>query len=299
MERVFFCCLEKAYFCACGCHGRHTLNALLSIFVWSLTRLYLGKRPTLRHDESQFSRYDKAAGRLDSYLDDVFSYWAHLMEIRGDWMNYKTLFGFKGWASDCICWACGANKSGRPYWDFTSKALWRSCRLTTYQFLKLMAQNGIDRSVLFDAPGFILDFIMVDVLHCLDLGVSQEAIGNLFYYFIGLKFVPGNNQQERIQYLWTRISEYYKRARPPTRISNLTLEMVKRKGKSSRFRGKGAETRHLVPFCVELTEWILTQAPTTMNQSLADMFGQLFRFYNTMGTQPFPKDEASDAANNF
>ena len=195
------CCIEKVYLCACGCHGRCTLNALLDFFVWSLKLLYVGRKPTTRHDGTPFTQYDRIAGRLKSYSDDMFGYFGHLMEIRGDWMNYKTLFGIKGWASQNICWACSANKSSTPFWDCTSKALWRSQRYTTMAFLKLMRQNGIAQNVLFDAPGFILSFIMVDVLHCLDLGVSQEAIGNLFYLFICSKFVAGKHQQEQLMVL--------------------------------------------------------------------------------------------------
>ncbi len=139
----------------------------------------------------------------------------------------------------------------------------------------------------------------MDVLHCLDLGVSQEAIGNLFYLFICSKFVAGKNQPEQLMVLWETINEYYKRVSPPTRISNLTLEMIKRSSKSPRFRGKGAETRHMVPFAMELSAWMYEQDKSELNQSIKDMFANLLSFYGTMGTEPFDKQRAADSAKNF
>ncbi len=34
-ERVLFCVMEKAFLCACGCGGRHTLDALIQVLAWS------------------------------------------------------------------------------------------------------------------------------------------------------------------------------------------------------------------------------------------------------------------------
>ena len=50
----------------------------------------------------------------------------------------------------------------------------------------------------FSAPGSILEYIKIDVLHCCDLGVAQEALGNAFYMFIGLQTTDGKNQTEQI-----------------------------------------------------------------------------------------------------
>lgn len=297
-ERVFHSCIEKQLLCKCGCFGRHTINAILSIFVWSLRLLYVGKKPVERHDGTQFTRYDKQCGRRNYGKDTTWGWFARLCEVRGDWMNYKFLFGFKGWTGENICYCCAANKSTMPYWDFSSKALWRAHRLTTYAFMQLMRANGISNSVLFDAPGFILSMIMVDVLHCLDLGVSQEALGNLFHYFM-TKMSVGKNKSERLFVLWRKIKDYYDRSRPPSRLNKLTEEMVKRSGKSPKLRAKGAETRHLVPFSVELCDDLCKNEPTVFHETLLSMFKHLYSFYQRMGKEPFDKRHASESAKSF
>ena len=48
--RVLFCCLEKKFFCKCGCAGRHTYNALLEVFAWNCMCFMLGEHPGERHD---------------------------------------------------------------------------------------------------------------------------------------------------------------------------------------------------------------------------------------------------------
>ncbi len=63
--------------------------------------------------------------------------------------------------------------------------------------------------------------IMVDVLHCLDLGVSQEALGNVFHYFM-TKMSVGKNKSERLLVLWRKIKDDYDRSRPPSRLNKLT-----------------------------------------------------------------------------
>ena len=43
-ERVLFCLMEKSFICACGCGGRHTLDALIQVLAWSLNSLLTGTK---------------------------------------------------------------------------------------------------------------------------------------------------------------------------------------------------------------------------------------------------------------
>ena len=298
-ERILFACIEKQFLCKCGCMGRHTVNAMHSILVWSLDVLFGGKHPRKRHDETDFTMYDGKCGRKKNAGEDIGCF-ARMIEHRGDWMALKQIFGFKGWSANSnMCWMCGADKGSTPYWDFSSKALWRASRYSTLAFMKLMHKNGISSSVLFEAPGFMLDFIMVDVLHCLDLGVAQEALGNLFFYFITSKVCPGSNRSQQILHLWHKIQAYYKEACPPTRIGKLTEEMVKQKSKKPRLRAKGSETRHLVPYGLVLASEIMEAGSTAFTRTLFNLFKHLNAFYNCMGQFPFNKELASNSARQF
>ena len=301
-ERWLFTCLEKQFFCRCGCSGRHTITDILAIFVWCLKCLFVGTKPTCRHDGSPFTAYDRMHGRKSSYPIPDFGFWALLMEMRGDWVNYKGLFGFKGWSGEEICWCCPARKSLTSkfcYLNFSMNAPWRFARNTTAKFIALMVANGVDRCATFDAPGFTIDYIMVGVRHCLDLGVSQEAIGNLFWRWISSPKVPGGNQEKRLNRLWDLIKGYYRVKQPSTRIGSLTKEMVRRPGKPPKFQGKGAETRHLIPFTLEVCQALIEFDPCDLNHEILELFRHLNNFYNTFGQDPFPAKQASESCRLF
>ena len=51
----------------------------------------------------------------------------------------------------------------------------------TSPFFAEQASDGVTPSPIFKCPGFKLDWVCIDVLHCCDLGVSQKIIGNVLY----------------------------------------------------------------------------------------------------------------------
>ena len=130
------------YFCGCGCGGRCTLDAIVDIFCWNMRCLLAGSWPSARH---------------------------------------KAFFGFKGWASKEICWRCKANCSDIPWTDTSTAAAWRTSRYRTSELLARQTEQGISVNPLFSLPGFSAELICIDVLHSMDLGTTQDAIGNLFF----------------------------------------------------------------------------------------------------------------------
>ena len=197
LERVLFCLIEKSWLCCCGCKGKCTFDALLEIMVWSLQCLFSACWPTCRHDKTPWSAEDKKCGRDKN--NGRFGFAACLQQVRGDWAWYKELFQFKGWASTEMCWRCMATQPGGPdkrdYTNFRSNAPWRATMHTMTSFFTQMRRNNIRPSVLFSAPGFLWTMIMIDPLHCLDLGVSQLFLGNLFYAFRYSKLAKGSNME--------------------------------------------------------------------------------------------------------
>ena len=89
--------------------------------------------------------------------------------------------------------------------------------------------------------------VMIDVLHCMDLGVSQDILGNIMWE--ALEWVcEGSSRKAKVVDLWKQIKEYYDEFKPTTMLQALTVEMIKQTKKAPKFRAKGAETRHMVPF---------------------------------------------------
>ena len=142
---------------------------------------------------------------------------ASLQQTRGDWAWYKQIFGFKGWSGTHICWMCNVTKRNMNQFKFN--ASWRTNRHTTASMMNMIRLSGVVLSVLFSIPGFEISMIMVDVLHTLDLGVSQDILGNVFWEDINSTCFAGGGRVERCQALMQRIRQYYKIAKPPAKIS--------------------------------------------------------------------------------
>eukprot|EP00969_Alexandrium_andersonii_P091461 4036819-Alexandrium_andersonii.AAC.1 len=78
----------------------------------------------------------------------------------------------------------------------------------------------------------------------MDLGVTQEALGNVFFEAVESLCV-GRNREARLMQLWVMMKQHYKEAKTPCQLQGLTMEMVKRDTKGPKLRAKGGETRHL------------------------------------------------------
>ena len=74
--------------------------------------------------------------------------------------------------------------------------------------------------------------------------------------------------------------------------------MIKLDNKGPRFRGNGAETRHLVLFGYELTSAMQEHLPNTLHLTLEALMKHLMTFYMTFGCVPFGKEVASSSAKN-
>ncbi len=109
----------------------------------------------------------------------------------------------------------------------------------------------------------------------------------------------GPNRKAQVLELWKLITNYYKTAKPPTRINNITEEMVKRKRDKPKFRGKAAETRHLVPFGLDLAHMMVAIEDSLFNRTLVSLFQHLVTFYMTFGQTPFNQELASSSATAF
>ena len=66
--------------------------------------------------------------------------------------------------------------------------------------------KGITLSPLFRTPGFTLLMVAIDVLHALDLGVTQDMLGNLLWESLDVLFMQGKNKAGKLNLLWLRIT---------------------------------------------------------------------------------------------
>ena len=290
-KKYCFSVVEKQDLCDCGCGGRCTLDAMLEIFRWSLMVLYTGNTPQQRHDGTAWLPSDKSRCSDSSPL----TFRGCLLQSRGDWPWFKWLFGFKGWNSpDYVCWRCRANSSTIPYWDASPGAKWHKHRHTEGRFAALIRENCQQMSPLFSIPGFTMMNICIDMLHAVDLGIAQEIVGNVFFEALG-SFAPGKNRKLQLDELVVRMKDHYSRMRTRNRMTHLTMDMVRRDGKAPRLRAKGAETKHIVPFALEIAtaQYAANEDDHAMN--VLQCVSGLLDFYMASGLRPYPWKLAQDA----
>ena len=106
-------------------------------------------------------------------------------------------------------------------------------------------------SPVFAVPGFVFYMICIDMLHAVDLGIAQEIVGNIFWEALG-SFAPGKNHKLQVAELERKLKAHYSSMKTRNRIGHLTKDMIRRDGKALRLVAKGAKTKHVVPFALEI-----------------------------------------------
>lgn len=253
-QRIPFTAISKKHLCRC-CKGKDTWQAILSVFKWSLMMLFVGKVSALLPDGSPWNLPSRTRHLLSGVK---LAAHALLLQIRADWPFLSTLFQVPQWNSTIMCWLCKAGGRGfpNPFTNCRRDAPWRGMRYKPGEFFAILRAAGILLCPLLLLPGMSIQAIVLDWLHVMDLGVSQDLIGCFFYDLISTPgILHGSTQAERCASLWKTLRSWYKQSNPPSKLDHLTVEMIRRTGVNSKpkLRAKGAETRYLVPFAATLS----------------------------------------------
>ena len=288
--RYLMTCLPKEFQCSCGCRGRHTADAIMGVFLWSMCVLHTGHYPQQRHDGSEWQATDKARSKFEGPL----GLYGALLQCRGDWQWYNQVFGFPSWSGSQICWRCLADSTSHPWRDAGPAASWRSTSHGSAAFFARQRASGVRPSPLFSCPGFSLEAVFIDILHCMDLGVAQDILGNVFWEAVET-LVEGGNRGLRMKAFWCKLKDHYKLAKPPCQLQGLTEEMLRKDGKSPKLKAKGAETRHLVPFALEVATEMHQKSQSVHSKTVVRCTVSLVELYLHMGMEPYRPQAAADA----
>jgi hypothetical protein len=251
-QRVPFTAVSKKHLCKCGCLGRHTWYAILGVFKWSMLMLLAGTVSKFCPDGSDFG-----AEAYKKLLRPGFKLCCHALlgQIRADWPFLSCLFNVPTHASSLICWLCKAGARNQPnsYTDCRKTAGWRSMRYVKHEFWACLLALGVALCPILELPGISEMSIVLDWLHVMDLGVSQDILGCFFWELIvNANLLAGATQDARLKSLWTTLRSWYATAKAPCRLDHLTKEMIRRGSGKPKLRAKGAETRYVVPFAASL-----------------------------------------------
>lgn len=225
-----------------------SLDSLLRIFSWSCNVLLSGQTPHL----------DWLRRPLEGGGVDLAGGWrAQLCQVRGDWQFYCQIFYFPQWnQADVMCPFCRASSTDRtrPWTDFSMGAAWRGMCFTHESYLEYLGRNGFARPLLFSIIGFRLECVMVDPLHTVDLGLAQHIVANVIWYVaILLNAFGGATYAERIKRCAEHLKRWYSRTRCDSKLQGkLTQERVRADGEWPKLRAKGANTRKLARYALDL-----------------------------------------------
>ena len=219
-----------------------TYNAIFEVLSWSLKHLAFGTFPSRRHNDDPFGKREQFRSRLSSTTQPAK---ALLVEIRADWVALKQLFQFPQQNENAgICWMCSATP--KDIRDCSLLANWRTSRKTAMSFHKQLLLDG-KTCPLWSVPGVSSHIVIVDWLHCVDIGVAADVLGNVLLELVDQ--YPGSDRHVRMRNLWKDISDEYARQAVPcdNRFPGLRLKSFFVTSKSPKLKGKAAHIRYFVP----------------------------------------------------
>ena len=149
---------------------------------------------------------------------------------------------------------------------------------------------------LFIPPWFKLAIVVIDWLHCVDLGVLADLLGNvLFELFELAQEQPGTTIAKRTSALFEKIQEWYRATKPPSILDNLTPEMIRAAAdKPPKLRAKGGEARYLLPIVYEMTaHWRDLNLDDVHKNTAGSAVKLLFELQLCVATDPYDHDRAS------
>ena len=188
-SRILFAGLPKS------CVGEGTVDDLLRVWSWSMRCLALGESPKSRHDGSEWKRpADSTRAGLGGHR---MKYRVALLQLRADWDWLKKIYNFPSWATTGICWRCGAERRQGDlcFKDTGPDARWRAQRYSGEQFLRMQRARGM-ASPLWGCPGLKVEHVVIDWMHCVDLGVGQDCLGQCLWDLLP-ELAPGRAPSRR------------------------------------------------------------------------------------------------------
>ena len=255
--------------------GRATWDRIWDVFAWSMRCCLMGSYPSRRHDKMEWQKSDR---HRRAKANQTFDRIACCVQARGDWAFYAKVFLLSSWSEGNICWKCDARKRRGPdsFHDCSSYATWRSRRREANSYLDDQVAAGGEPSHFFSIPNMQVQDIMIDWLHTMDLGVSQDIIGNVFWQV--LPKLEGRTQDDKVRSLWLRMQAFYRDNDTKSRLDNLSRGMIKNGSDPPKLRSKAAECRYLVPFAAQLASEFAADVQGETTKQVCRLLQDLYEF---------------------
>ena len=179
--RLWVWAFAKRDLCACGCSGKCTVQEAFTVMSWSFRALLSGVYPHKDHTGDYFAA-DTWRGQM---AGKPLRIKGACLAKTGDWAWLKQFVGLRGWlegSSRQCCWVCGAKFEEGSFDDATLHAEWRGSLHTMSSFWQEMASENRFCSAVWSIPGLRLEWIRMDFMHMVDLGVTMYVNGNVLWH---------------------------------------------------------------------------------------------------------------------
>ena len=128
--------------------------------------------------------------------------------------------------------------------------------------------------------------------------VNNLFLGNVFFEALDYLF-DGSNREKRLTQLHLKLKHYIKMFRPPSYLQKLTMEMIFKQGKSPKLKAKGAETRHMVLFGLQLAQELNEKLQSSHSKTVLQAMSHMMDFYQEMASANFDPDMARLSCQSF
>jgi hypothetical protein len=207
--------------------------------------------------------------------------------ICGDLDFFNKDLGTPAMNADSFCWRCSCNRTDKPWNDFRPTAAWRTTVLNAGALKNLEFPLP-----LFRFAGLTPAMLHLDVMHVLDLGITEHVVANILFT-ICYHDMPGRGSAAKqlcFNQLWIKIQEAYGTMELEHKISNLSLKCIVADIDSpfadypALRRVKAAECKHLLralqPLLVEFT------TDSIVHQHRLRMYTCLIQVYDAIERSP-------------
>ena len=188
-----------------------TLQTIMDILSWSFNVALTGLLPEVDWAGDACEERGYLAGRWRGSL----------VQVRGDWEFYTSVFRFPAWnAVDEMCWMCRATGVGPlRFTACGADAPWRGTRRSHEEYVEQLAAQGKELPTLLKkVVGLRLESVMIDVLHCVDLGIGAHIVGNVFWACVRKGVWDGTTQVEQVNGLDAELRKHYKDTKEKSRL---------------------------------------------------------------------------------
>ena len=165
-----------------------------------------------------------------------------------------------------------------------SGARWRSSPLDHWTVLHRIRLQGHPISPLLQLPWIRADCFKTDWLHCADLGVASDFIGNALH--VVRDIVPGRSAAARVQVLSEMLLDWYERHHVQDRLDRLMLNLFEQRGKGHKLRAGAAKIRAMVPWIHHICNMLLSPLHP-YHGSIRAAAASLARVYDTLREDSF------------